>query len=128
VTSVLSGLPLEGKPETLIMNDGKVSPDGRFFVGQMYIDGMIDLSTGTVLNNDIWQYMNTDDNGDLLYSEVYEMGPDGEVSTLDQYGYHLVTNGQAWSKDGEKYYVLDTILNTVTEFDYKDGGKISNGK
>jgi sugar lactone lactonase YvrE len=55
------------------------------------------------------------------------MDSDGEVTALDEYGYHLVTNGQAWSKDGKKYYVLDTILNTVTEFDYEDG-KISNGK
>jgi sugar lactone lactonase YvrE len=71
VTELLSSVPLEGKPEAVIMNDGKVSPDGRFFVGQMYIDGLIDLGTGEVLNNDIWPYMNTDDNGGLLQTEVY---------------------------------------------------------
>lgn len=42
------------------MNDGKVSPDGRFFAGQMYVDGLIPPP------DSVWSYYGSTDNGGLL--------------------------------------------------------------
>jgi sugar lactone lactonase YvrE len=110
------------------MNDGKVSPDGKFFAGQMYIDGIIDLATAAVLNPDAFAFVGTMDNGGVLQSLVYSW--DGqELSTLTDFGYHLITNGQSWNEDGTTYYVCDTIMNQVTAFDYDvNSGAVSNGR
>lgn len=95
-TALLTSEPLDGKPEVTIMNDGKVSPDGRFFVGQMYVDGIIDLATASVLDPSAFAFVGSMDNGGILQSLVYSW--DGqELNTMTDYGYHLITNGQAWN-------------------------------
>lgn len=91
------------KDERLRYNDGKLDPEGRFFIGTM----------GT---------KETIENGAALY--VIDKG-DAEV-VLDNIS---LSNGLGWSKDGNIFYHVDSTDKTVKRYEYDSETKqASNGK
>ena len=76
-------------------NDGKCSPDGRFFAGT------ISLVKKT---------------GD---AKLYRLDPDHTLH--EAYGPTTNSNGLAWSADGKILYFIDTPRKEVMAFDYEDG-------
>ena len=76
-------------------NDGKCSPDGRFF------GGTISLAKRT---------------GE---AQLYRLDPDLHLSVA--YGPVTNSNGIAWSADGSTVYYIDTPRREVLAFDYSDG-------
>lgn len=82
-------------------NDGKCSPDGRFFAGT------ISLVKKT---------------GD---AKLYRLDPD--LTLHEAYGPVTNSNGIVWSADGETVYYIDTPRKEVLAFDYADG-ILSNGR
>ena len=76
-------------------NDGKCSPDGRFFAGT------ISLVKKT---------------GD---ARLYRLDPD--LSLHEAYGPVTNSNGIAWSADGKTCYYIDTPRKEVLAFEYADG-------
>lgn len=90
------------KDERLRYNDGKLDPLGRFFIGTMGQDKIIDEAAA-------------------LY--VVE---NGEVEVvLDDLS---LSNGLGWSRDGKKFYHIESTNKTVTKYDYDtESGQISNG-
>ncbi|CAN7711766.1 SMP-30/gluconolactonase/LRE family protein [Neorhizobium tomejilense] len=84
------------------LNDAKVSPDGRFFVGSMDTR-----------------------NPKEPVASLFRIDPDGSVNrVLDEL---LVSNGLAWSPDGRTMYHSDSRGCYVQTFDYDLGsGGISN--
>ena len=86
--------PEPGKPDNRI-NDGKCSPDGRFFVGT------ISLAKKT---------------GD---ARLYRLDPD--LSLEEAFGPVTNSNGIVWSPDGMTVYYIDTPRREVLAFDYDDG-------
>ncbi len=82
-------------------NDGKCSPDGRFFAGTISLV----KNTGA--------------------ASLYRLDPDLSLHTA----YTGVTNsnGIAWSADGATCYYIDTPRQEVTAFDYHpESGRLSN--
>ena len=80
-------------------NDGKCSPDGRFFAGTMSLTRTL----GT--------------------AKLYRLDPDLSVHTA----FEPVTtsNGIVWTADGTTAYYIDTPRREVLAFDYADG-ELSN--
>jgi sugar lactone lactonase YvrE len=76
-------------------NDGKCSPDGRFFAGT------ISLVKKT---------------GD---AKLYRLDPD--LSLHEAFGPVTNSNGIVWSGDGKTVYYIDTPRKEVLAFDYDDG-------
>lgn len=76
-------------------NDGKCSPDGRFFAGS------ISLVKKT---------------GD---ARLYRLDPDGSIH--EAFGPVTNSNGIAWSADGRTVYYIDTPRKEILAFDYADG-------
>ena len=76
-------------------NDGKCSPDGRFFAGS------ISLRKKT---------------GD---AKLYHLDPD--LAVHEAFGPVTNSNGIAWSLDGHTCYYIDTPRREVLAFDYQDG-------
>jgi sugar lactone lactonase YvrE len=76
-------------------NDGKCSPDGRFFAGT------ISLVKHT---------------GD---AKLYRLDPD--LSIHEAFGPVTNSNGIAWSADSRSVYYIDTPRREVFAFDYEDG-------
>lgn len=76
-------------------NDGKCSPDGRFFAGT------ISLAKRT---------------GD---AKLYRLDPD--LSVHDAFGPVTNSNGIVWSADGNTVYYIDTPRREVLAFDYEAG-------
>lgn len=76
-------------------NDGKCSPDGRFFAGT------ISLVKKT---------------GD---AKLYRLDPD--LSIHDAFGPVTNSNGIVWSEDGKTVYYIDTPRKEVVAFDYAEG-------
>jgi sugar lactone lactonase YvrE len=76
-------------------NDGKCSPDGRFFAGS------ISLVKKT---------------GD---ARLYRLDPD--LSLHEAFGPVTNSNGIIWSADGRIVYYIDTPRKEVLAFDYQDG-------
>lgn len=76
-------------------NDGKASPDGRFFAGTISL---------------------TKTQGD---ASLYRLDPDGETSIA----FNAVTNsnGIIWSEDGKLCYYIDTPRKNILAFDYDSG-------
>ncbi|MES2439593.1 MAG: SMP-30/gluconolactonase/LRE family protein [Verrucomicrobiota bacterium] len=86
--------PEPDKPDNRF-NDGKCSPDGRFFAGT------ISLVKKT---------------GD---ARLYRLDPD--LSLHEAFGPVTNSNGIAWSADGETVFYIDTPRKEVLAFDYDDG-------
>ncbi|MBK1882335.1 SMP-30/gluconolactonase/LRE family protein [Luteolibacter pohnpeiensis] len=86
--------PEPGKPDNRI-NDGKCSPDGRFFAGT------ISLAKKT---------------GD---ARLYRLDPD--LSLEEAFGPVTNSNGIVWNPDGTTVYYIDTPRRAVLAFDYQDG-------
>lgn len=76
-------------------NDGKCSPDGRFFAGT------ISLVKKT---------------GD---AKLYRLDPD--LTLHEAYGPVTNSNGIVWTADGKTVYYIDTPRKEVLAFDYSDG-------
>jgi sugar lactone lactonase YvrE len=93
--------PEPDKP-TNRLNDGKVGPDGRFWVGSM------------------------DDSGALKpTAALYRVDPDGTCSKMAED--LIVSNGLAWSPDGLTLYHSDSRGRFLTAYDYDpQTGDISN--
>jgi sugar lactone lactonase YvrE len=86
--------PEPDKPDNRF-NDGKCSPDGRFFAGT------ISLVKKT---------------GD---ARLYRLDPD--LSAHDAFGPVTNSNGIVWTEDGETVYYIDTPRKEVLAFDYSEG-------
>lgn len=86
--------PESDKPDNRF-NDGKCSPDGRFFAGT------ISLAKKT---------------GDAM---LYRLDPD--LSLHEAFGPVTNSNGIAWSPDGKTCYYIDTPRKEVLAFTYEDG-------
>jgi sugar lactone lactonase YvrE len=85
-------------------NDGKVSPDGRFFVGTM---------------DESYPRQAT--------ASLYRFDPDGSFTKLVE-GL-TVSNGLAWSPDGRVMYHSDSRQQVIWTYDYDlSSGAISNGR
>jgi sugar lactone lactonase YvrE len=76
-------------------NDGKCSPDGRFFAGSISLI----KKQGR--------------------AKLYRLDPD--LSVHEAYGPVTNSNGIAWSADGKTCYYIDTPRKEVLAFDYQDG-------
>ena len=85
--------PEADKPDNRF-NDGKCSPDGRFFAGT------ISLAKKT---------------GD---ARLYRLDPD--LTVHEAFGPVTNSNGIAWSADGRTVYYIDTPRKEVLAFDYED--------
>lgn len=92
------GDPEPGKPDNRF-NDGKCSPDGRFFAGT------ISLVKKT---------------GD---ARLYRL--DHDLSIHEVFGPVTNSNGIVWSTDGRTVYYIDTPRKEVLAFDY-DSGHLGN--
>lgn len=86
--------PEADKPDNRF-NDGKCSPDGRFFAGT------ISLVKKT---------------GD---ARLYRLDPD--LTLHEAFGPVTNSNGIAWSAEGRTVYYIDTPRKEVLAFDYEDG-------
>lgn len=86
--------PETDKPDNRF-NDGKCSPDGRFFAGT------ISLAKKT---------------GD---AKLYRLDPD--LTLHEAFGPVTNSNGIVWSADGKTVYYIDTPRREVLAFDYDDG-------
>jgi sugar lactone lactonase YvrE len=86
--------PEPNKPDNRF-NDGKCSPDGRFFAG-----------TISLMKKE----------GD---ARLYRLDPD--LTLHDAYGPVTNSNGIVWSADGKTTYYIDTPRKEVLAFDYADG-------
>ena len=86
--------PEPEKPDNRF-NDGKCSPDGRFFAGT------ISLVKKT---------------GD---AKLYRLDPD--LTLHEAFGPVTNSNGIVWSVDGKMVYYIDTPRKEVLAFDYSDG-------
>lgn len=76
-------------------NDGKCSPDGRFFAGSISLS----KKTGG--------------------AKLYRLDPD--LSVHEAFGPVTNSNGIAWSADGSTVHYIDTPRREVLSFDYRDG-------
>jgi sugar lactone lactonase YvrE len=88
------GDPEPDKPDNRF-NDGKCSPDGRFFAGT------ISLAKKT---------------GD---ARLYRLDPD--LTIHEVFGPVTNSNGIVWSSDGATCWYIDTPRREVLAFDYRDG-------
>ena len=88
------------------LNDGKVSPEGRFWIGSMYdVPGREREKTGA----------------------LYRIDPDGSSRKMLDGLY--VSNGLAWSPDGRTMYHSDSRGKYVKAYDYDPRtGDIANGR
>ena len=76
-------------------NDGKCSPDGRFFAGTISL---------------------VKKNGD---ARLYRLDPD--LTLHEAFGPVTNSNGIVWSGDGKTVFYIDTPRKEVLAFDYEDG-------
>lgn len=86
--------PEHDKPDNRF-NDGKCSPDGRFFAGTMSLT----RKTGT--------------------AKLYRLDPD--LTLHEAFGPVTTSNGIVWTQDGKTVYYIDTPRKEVLAFDYEDG-------
>ena len=86
--------PEHDKPNNRF-NDGKCSPDGRFFAGTMSLT----RKTGA--------------------ARLYRLDPD--LSVHEAFGPVTTSNGIVWSADGGTAYYIDTPRREVLAFDYEAG-------
>ncbi len=86
--------PEPDKPDNRF-NDGKCSPDGRFFAGTISL---------------------AKKNGD---ARLYRLDPD--LTLHEAFGPVTNSNGIIWSADGKTVFYIDTPRREVLAFDYEDG-------
>jgi len=99
---VYSGIDPEPGLEDNRLNDGKVSPDGRLFVGSMHIDAA------------------TPNTGSL-----YRVDPSFTIHKA--ISPVTISNGLAWTKDGKTMYYIDSNQFNVMAYDYDiNDGSLSN--
>jgi sugar lactone lactonase YvrE len=99
--SFLTPDPEDDQPATRF-NDGKVSPDGRFWVGTM-----------------------DDEKHNRPLGALYRLDPDGELHRVLE-GL-TISNGLAWSADGRTMYHADTATQLIHTYDYDPAsGEIAN--
>lgn len=91
------------KDERLRYNDGKLDPSGRFLVGTMGYEEIIDGAASLFVVED---------------GDYKEMLTDLSLS-----------NGLGWSEDGQTFYHIDTPTNKVKKYDYDlENASLSNGR
>lgn len=89
--------------ERLRYNDGKLDPSGRFFVGTMGQEGIIENAAAL--------YALDDDRAEVVLSDL------------------SVSNGLGWSLDGKAFYHIDSPTKQVKKYDYDvKTKKVSNGR
>lgn len=89
--------------ERLRYNDGKIDPRGRFLVGTMGYEEIIDGAASLFVVED----------GD--YKEL--------LTDLS------LSNGMGWSEDGQTFFHIDTPTNKVKKYDYDlENASLSNGR
>jgi sugar lactone lactonase YvrE len=81
-------------------NDGKCSPDGRFFAGTI---SLVKKTGG---------------------ARLYRLDPD--LSVYEAYAPVTNSNGIAWSPDGATVYYIDTPRREIMAFDYAVDGELRN--
>jgi sugar lactone lactonase YvrE len=81
-------------------NDGKCSPDGRFFAGTISLT----KKTGT--------------------AKLYRLDPD--LTLHEAFGPVTNSNGIVWSADGKTVFYIDTPRKEVLAFDYESDGHLRN--
>ena len=86
--------PEPGQPDNRF-NDGKCSPDGRFFAGTINLA----KKSGA--------------------AKLYRL--DSDLTVHEAFGPVTNSNGIAWSADGAICYYIDTPRREVLAFDYRDG-------
>lgn len=93
----------EPEKENNRFNDGKCSPDGRFFAGTISL---------------------VKQQGDAA---LYRLDPDGSCHEILP---NLTnSNGIIWNEDGTKVFHIDTPTKSVVRFDYcRDAGTFTNGE
>ncbi len=85
--------PEQDQPDNRF-NDGKCSPDGRFFAGTISLVKRTD-------------------------AKLYRLDPD--LTLHEAFGPVTNSNGIVWSADGKTVYYIDTPRKEVLAFDYDDG-------
>ncbi|MEA2776610.1 MAG: hypothetical protein QOF90_2016 [Acetobacteraceae bacterium] len=102
--SVTDLTPKVAEPQTNRLNDGKVGPDGAFWVGSM------------------------DENSPRQkIAALYRVTADGQI-TKQQDGY-AVSNGLAWSPDGRTMYHSDSTAGIIEAWDFDPAtGARTNGR
>jgi sugar lactone lactonase YvrE len=94
---------LENTDSEMRFNDGKVSPDGSFFIGTMHKKFVAE--TGN----------------------LYRVTANFQTSVL--LAKTTISNGMAWSPDQTKFYYIDSPTFEVLAFDYdRESGTLSNQK
>jgi len=81
-------------------NDGKCSPDGRFFAGTISLVKKIGSE------------------------KLYRLDPD--LTLHEAFGPVTNSNGIAWSADGKTVFYIDTPRKEVLAFDYEEDGRLRN--
>lgn len=94
---------IDGEPEHNRLNDGKVAPDGAFWVGSMDADTTLRRQTGV----------------------LYRVTADGGIEVKSRE--LKVSNGLAWSPDGATMYHSDSSLQWIRRYRH-DKGALSEEK
>ena len=118
-----------------IMNDGRCSPDGRyFFVGtrSREVDFTMDGCYGKTcvlaknlcfLSTRYW-YIHSSGDGPLK-PQLYRLdasadGSDAKTEVIDSVGHVVCSNGPNFSPDAKKFYFTCSINNAVMQYDYDE--------
>ena len=99
-------------PPTERFNDGKVSPDGKFFSGTF--DGAV-AAKMTEVKKYYWTMNGNNEMAPLLYR--YDNEKNSAIVQKDV-GHHIVCNGPTWSLDGTKFYYTCSLSGQIREYDY----------
>lgn len=90
------------------LNDGKVSADGKLYVGSMLLDTITPRTPEGSL------YVVSGNNSSGAFSKIFD-----QVT---------ISNGIVWSIDGSKMYYIDTPKQCVDVFDYVNGSVDINSR
>ena len=94
-------LTLEADQPDLRFNDGKVDPQGRFWIGSMSASG-------------------------LAQGALYRYDPDGSVRGMES-GL-TISNGMGWSPNGRTFYHTDSTARRIYAYDYDEGSGAITGR
>lgn len=100
-------------PKAEIFNDGKVSPDGHFFVGNM--DWQNFMTSDKEIRKHYWTMEGNNRMGPLLYR--FDINNKTAV-VQEEVGHHLCGNGPNWSPDGSKFYYVCSSFGEIREYNY----------